>query len=82
MPTSLFLTQELARAKAYNGAEPCSAESFWQGCLCDDCRATDQALKANAAERKADNKFFEMIDWWELVATPSFQQEKDDARFM
>ena len=82
MSASLFLTQELARAKAYNGSEPCTAELFWEGCHCDACVATDQALRAEASERKAENEFAEMIDWWEAVATPSFQQEKDDARFM
>ena len=80
MSASLFLTQELARAKAYNGAEPCSAEAFWQGCPCDDCRATDQALKAEAVERKADNEFFEMLntyeDWEGKTPTPS------ETRFM
>lgn len=77
---SQFLSNELERAKTYNGSVPCAA--FWEGCGCDDCAATEQALQAEASERKANNEFAEMIEWWEMVATPSFEQEKDDARFM
>jgi len=80
MSASLFLTQELARARRYNGSEPCTAELFWEGCHCDACIATDQALRAEAAERKADNEFFEMLntyeDWEGKTPTPS------ETRFM